>query len=203
MYQLTNTQLAQMSLFGQMAGMFGSAIGSYQSTRASQSNLRFQADMAEINAKTSETAAQAALDAGQKQIGSVTMRAGQIKSSQRAAMAANGIDLSTGSAAEVQASTDVMKEIDANTAQANAVRAAWGYRTQGINYQNDAAMRRSAASSMSPMGNTVTTLLGGATSVASNWYQMQKLGLFDNQQRSSASAGGWASNDFDGSGMRF
>ena len=190
MYSLNQTQVAQISLTGQIAGMFSSAIGSYYSADLQKSNLKFQADMADINARISEQSAQSALNQGQRQAGQISMRAGQIKSGQRAAMAANGIDLGTGNAAEVQASTDIMKEIDMNTAEANAVRAAWGYRTQAVNTQNEALIKRSAASSISPMGSAATSLLGSATSVAGNWYQMNKMGLFDSPSTGGIGAGG-------------
>ena len=179
MFNLNPTQIAQMSMIGQIGGMFSSAIGSYYSAQTQKSNLKFQADMAEISARMSEQSAQSALMQGQRQAGAVSMRAGQIKSSQRAALAANGVDIGTGSAAELQASTDIMKEIDMNTAEANAVRAAWGYRTQAVNAQNEASMRRASADSMSPFGAMATSLLGGATAVAGNWYRMNKVGLFD------------------------
>jgi hypothetical protein len=93
---------------------------------------------AEFNSKIAEMGAQAALEQGQQQAASLTLRAGQMKSSQRAAMAANGIDLGVGSAAEVLATTDIMKEIDQNQIEANAIRNAWGYRTQGVAAQIDA-----------------------------------------------------------------
>jgi hypothetical protein len=55
-------------------------------------------------------------------------------------MAARGIDLRSDTALNILTTTDVMGEIDAQTIEANAVRAAWGYRTEGVNYQIDAAM---------------------------------------------------------------
>ena len=47
-------------------------------------------------------------------------------------------DLGVGNAAETLASTDIMKEVDANTTMANAIRNAWGYRMQGTNFTNEA-----------------------------------------------------------------
>jgi hypothetical protein len=38
----------------------------------------------------------------------------------------------------VLTSTDVMGQIDKNTIAANAVRSAWGYRTQATSFQNEA-----------------------------------------------------------------
>lgn len=47
-----------------------------------------------------------------------------------------------GSAAEIQASTDIMKEIDMATVESNAVRNAFGYRTQAMNFENEALAKR-------------------------------------------------------------
>lgn len=173
-FDMTPTQIAQFSLTSQIGGMFSSAIGSYFSAESQKSSLKFQADMAEINARLSETSAQQELLKGERQVGALTLRAGQVKGAQRAAMAANGIDLGVGNAAEVLASTEILKEVDKNTITANAVRDAWGFRLQGTNYQNEALMKRSAASTVSPMASVASSLLGSAGSVASSWYLYNK-----------------------------
>lgn len=159
----------------QIAGATSSAVGSYYSAATNKINLEGQAAIADINARVSELGAQSALDQGQKQVGALTLKSGQLKSSQRAAQAANGIDLGAGSAAEVRASTDIMKEIDANTLTANAVRSAWGYRAEAVNYQNEAIMKRATAGAISPGMAAASSLLGSAGSVASSWYNMSKV----------------------------
>jgi hypothetical protein len=68
--------------------------------------------------------------------------------------------------------------VDANTIAANAVQSAWGYRTQAVNYKNDALMSRATASGISPGLNAASTLLGEAGQVASTWYGMNKAGAF-------------------------
>lgn len=163
----------------QGAGLASSVVGSYYGARQQKSSLNFQADIADINARMAESSAQIELQRGQQQVGAITAKAGQVKSSQRAAMAANGIDLGVGNAAEVLATTDLTKEVDANTAQANAVRSAWGYRTQASNMMTEAQMKRSTSDSISPWGAAATSLLGGATSVAGTWYGLSKVGAFD------------------------
>lgn len=164
-----------MSIGGALTG----ALGAYSAAKSQISALQFQADMAGINARIAELGAQSALAQGEKQIGALTLKAGQVKSGQRAAMAANGIDLGVGSAAEVQASTDIMKEIDANTVNANAVRSAWGYRTQGTSYQNDALIKRATADGINPGPAATSSLLGSASSVAQTWYALGKSGAFN------------------------
>lgn len=153
-------------------------VSSYYSAQANKEALNLQASIADINAQTAESQAQATLAAGTRQVVQTRLRTGQLKSSQRAAMAANGVDLGEGSALTVQTSTDVMGEIDANTVKANAVRAAWGYRTEATNYSNQALMARSSASAISPVSSAVTSLLGGATQVATSWYGLNKAGAF-------------------------
>lgn len=172
----TSSQLATASLIGQIGGGVTSAVGSYFSAATQKATLKGQAAVADVNARIAELGAQSALLQGQQQVGALTLKAGQLKSSQRASMAANGIDLGVGNAAEIQASTDIMKEIDANTLTANAVRSAWGYRTQAVNFQNEALMKRAGADSISPGMAAAGSLLGSAGTVASSWYSLNKTG---------------------------
>jgi hypothetical protein len=166
------------SLASSFIGVIGDSMLAKTQAKAQKSQLQFQRDMAQINARINERTAQSVLDAGQKQIGRLTMRAGQVKSSQRVAMAANGISLDQGSAVEVQATTDMIKEIDSNTIEANAVRSAWGYRTNSVNYSNEALLSDASAKSINPNQSASSTLLTGATGVAGNWYKMKQAGVF-------------------------
>jgi hypothetical protein len=172
---------------GSAVGAIGSMVGNFYNAKAQKYQLQSQALTAEtnsylmgINARLSELAAQSELSASNKKVGAITLNAGQIKSSQRAAMAANGIDLGVGSAAELLASTDVMKEIDKNTQESNGIRNAWGYRTQTMNYQNQAAAEQiqagslaSQANATSPLASAFVSLLGSAGNVASNWLNLK------------------------------
>ncbi|KVW93339.1 virion core protein, T7 gp14 family [Thiobacillus denitrificans] len=161
---------ANISLGMQTAGAVSGAIGGFYSAKMSKNQLAFEADMSRINARIAELGARTALDNGQKQVAGLTMQAGQLKSRQRASMAANGIDLGEGSAAEIQASTEIMKEIDKNTLEANAVRSAWGYRTEAANLQSSAMMKEGSAAGISPAMVGASSLMTGASKVASSWY---------------------------------
>ncbi|AQW29128.1 hypothetical protein JK151_08855 [Ralstonia syzygii subsp. celebesensis] len=161
------------------AGVAANTVGSYFSAQQQKTALGAQAGIDDINARMAESGAQSALYQGQQQEIASRMRTAQLKSSQRTALAANGVDLGSDSAVNVLTSTDVMGGIDANTIAANAVRAAFGYRTQATNFQNDALMKRASASAISPIGSAAGTLLSSAGQVAGNWYLMKKNGLFD------------------------
>ena len=74
----------------------------------------------------------------------------QMIGAQRAQMAANGIDLTQGSAQDILASTKFLGGIDVNTIQSNAARQAWGYEVQGMNDKNAATMETWKANSINP-----------------------------------------------------
>lgn len=187
----SNGNAGNSALMLQGGGAAMGAVGAYFGAQSQQTALNGQAAIADINAKQSELSAQQELYKGNAAVAQVTQRAGMIKGSQRASMAANGIDLGSGSAAEVLTGTDIMKEQDANTLTANAVRAAWGYRTQGTNFQNEALMKRASADSINPLMAGATSLLGSAGSIAQSWYQMNKFGALNG----GASASGDNSGD--------
>jgi len=174
-FDINPQQIAGMSAIGSTFGAISSGIGAYYGAQMQQINLQHAAFMSDLNAKMAEKEAQYTLDRGQKMIGQLTLKAGQLKSSQRARMAANGIDLGEGSAGEILASTDIMKESDALTISADATRAAWNSRIQSTNYSNDAMMKRVSANGISPFSAMTSSLLGSAGSVANSWYKYSQI----------------------------
>jgi hypothetical protein len=94
----------------------------------------FQAAMAEQNAGYKEAAAQDAEKRGAADADRYRRQVGQLIGSQRAGFAANGIDVNSGTAADIQDDTAAFGEFDALTIANNAAREAWGYR---VGAQND------------------------------------------------------------------
>lgn len=164
---------AGLGLVTQGASALSGMAGSYYGAKTTQINARAAAAIAETNARIAETGAQTALMRGQQQVAASTLRAGMLKGRQRAALAANGVDLGEGSAAELQASTDIMSRLDAQTIELNAIFDAWGYRTSAASYMNDALSQRALANTTSPFGAAMTSLLGSASGVAPAWQNFQ------------------------------
>lgn len=158
----------------QSVGMLGGMFSAYGSARSQKIQLRHQAEMSRINAEIAELGARQELENGQSAIAKQTMQAGQLKSSQRAALGASGVDLGYGSAAELLTSTDLLKEIDMNQLEANALRSAWGYRTEAVNMRGQAAMADVNARSINPWMSAASSLLGGAGQVATSWYNYSR-----------------------------
>lgn len=163
----------------QTAGAVSSAVGAFYGAQGQKAALKGQAAIADINAKLAELTAQSALRSGQVEEQRSRIASANLKSKQRAALGASGVDLGSDSAINILTSTDVIGEIDADTVAANAARAAWGYRTQGMNFQNEAIGARATAKGISPWMAAATTALTGAGDVAMTRYKLKKEGALD------------------------
>ena len=186
---LKNAQTIQgagmvMSLFGAI----NSAIGTYYAAESQKNQLkmqasaqRFQSQMAAVNARGAEFAAQQTLLAGAREMGRVGMAMGQRRASAQAGLAARGGQLGVGSTREVIASMDIVSDIDRLTMDANRVRAAEAQRMQAVNYQTQAVMGGVSASNLQATAGTIspglgafTSLLGSAQGFASTWAQNRR-----------------------------
>ncbi|HAX23054.1 MAG TPA: hypothetical protein DCY64_22555 [Hydrogenophaga sp.] len=121
---MIDLQRKSIGIQGEQARMAG---------RSAMVEAKLHEALARINARLAESAAQGALHSGQRQEQAKRLETAAFKAKQRVSIAANGIDLSSETAVGVLTSTDMIGEIDANTISANAIRAAWGYRTEGVN----------------------------------------------------------------------
>lgn len=157
-----------------LAASAASAVGASNSAKAQKAGLDYQADVASNNAQIAEWQAQDAIRQGQDQEQQSRLRYATTKSTQRAALAANGVALDEGSAVDILTSTDYMNEMDASTIQANAARSAWGYRTQGTNYSDNSTALRAGAGAISSGSAAGLSLLGSAGQVSQSWYQYSK-----------------------------
>jgi hypothetical protein len=139
------------------------------SARIEQNNWLHQANVAEHNARQMDFARRTVYDQAAHEAGRLTLQVGQLKGKQRAALGASGVDLGVGSAVEVQASTEVMKEIDVNTIKTNAMLQAFGFENQARNYRNSAEMARLTAEGYDPKLARSLSLLSSAPMVAQSW----------------------------------
>ena len=180
---VTQQKLDQAQSF-QTAGMVmqvGSAISGeisryYQAKQAQYeakskaSSMRFQADMANINASMMEEDAASILEAGQQQKAQLTMRAGMEMAQELTRQGARGVRIGAGSAAETQASLDLVKEIDAYNIDSNALRQSQARRMQAVNMRNQGLMGRVSAQNIEASAPRTQTLLGTAGRVGSEFF---------------------------------
>jgi len=180
-----------LQMFGALTGAVGSFYAaksqSYQ-MKSQAKNLEYQQTMSNINARMAEEEAQSIMQAGEREIGQYTMRAGQAKASQQVVQAASGIQAGVGSAAETMASMEYVKQVDSLTINSNRVRAASAARMQAANYRAQGLMQgvsaqnlyRSARNNQPWMGIT-GSLMGSAGTVAANWAQSERISQYYNR----------------------
>lgn len=112
----------------------GGAFSSYYANSVQKIRLQMQKELADYNSRQAERAAQSALMVSNFRIGVLSEKYEKTKSSQKAAMAANGIMLGVGSAAEVTTTTDIDKHRSMEEERLNGQRQARGLRTQSLSY---------------------------------------------------------------------
>lgn len=164
---------------GGLLSSFGagfSAMGAYTQAKNQQAALQAEAQVQMNNATIAGWQADDAIARGEVAAARQMIKGGQVKGAQRAAMSANGVDLSVGSAQNILNDTDYLTSVDAATLRDNAAREAWGYRQQARSYVDRANAARSGSASVSPWLAAGTSLLTSATSVASRWYQTNSRG---------------------------
>lgn len=171
--------MAIASLAGQAAGAGMASVGSYYAAKGQQYSLKLQAKLDEINAKMVDGQARDSLARGERAEQARRLETGKLKSSQKVALAANGIDATSDTAQDILVTTDVMGEVDANTIKSNAMREAWGYRTEASNLRSGAAMSRATAKGISPGMAAVGSLLTSASSIGTSYYGMSESGAID------------------------
>jgi hypothetical protein len=152
------------------AGMGMQAAGAYSNSRNAKAAYGAQAQVQRNNALIAGWQADDALARGNQSALRVRMQARGVKGKQRAAMAANGVDTTTGSALDVLTDTDYFAEVDVATVKDNAAKEAWALRNQAAGASADASLLAGRAAAESPLAAGATSLLTSAGQVASRWY---------------------------------
>ncbi len=136
--------------------------GAYSSAQAQRAQGEFQRSQYELNARYSELQAKDAERRGTLAANRKRLEGRQVQGAQRAALAAQGLDVNSGTAAIVQGETQTLSELDAITIKNNAFREAWGHRVSAITDRS----RGRFASMAGRYGARNTLLTGGLQAFA-------------------------------------
>jgi len=134
--------------------------GTVMSAYASEQQAQDARNLANYNAKVREYQAQDTIDRGAVEEQKQREKVRQFMGSQRAAMGASGVEVASGSFGDVLQQSAAMGERDALTIRNNAMRAAWGYRTQSAAEQFEGEARARVYE-----GQAVGSLLTGSGNV--------------------------------------
>lgn len=140
------------------------ALGQAYSALSANAQARGQAQQAAMNRDAANVAAADALERGNEEQQRHYRKVSAMQGAQRAAMAANGIDIGFGSALDVVGDTAMYGEEDASSIAKNTVREARGFEIQAANFESDRRSAKKAASGALIGGafNVGSTILGGA-----------------------------------------
>lgn len=153
---------------------------SIQQAQAQKNAANYQAQVAKNNAWLAEKQAQDTEDRGAEAERQHRVKVNQVMGAQRAAMAGQGADLSSGSPLDILSDTAAAGTMDALTTRNNFGRDAAGLRMQGANYQQQAGLYEMQASNAGAAGwlGASSSLLSGASSIGGKWAQYKKDGIF-------------------------
>jgi len=155
------------------------AYGAVQQGQAQKKQARYQAGVERNNATIAGWQAQDATQRGQIEEQRQRLATARLRSSQRAGMAANGIEIDSGSPLDVLMDTAQLGELDALTIRSNAEREAYGFRSQSGNLMAQAGLTTMAGRNAATAGyiGAGSTLLSSAATVGDRKKTYDRYGI--------------------------
>jgi hypothetical protein len=131
-----------------------------------------EAGLADYNAQVAALQALDAVGRGAEEESRFRTQIRSAIAAQRVGFAAGNIDVSYGSAVDVQADAAFLGELDALTIRTNAAREAWGYNVQGEDLRRRAAIMRQEGRNLAEMGRigAQATRVQGQTAATASYY---------------------------------
>lgn len=150
------------------ASMGFNAIGDVLGGFSEAGQLNAKAQIARNNAIIARQNASQALGAGEVRAEGQGLKNRAQLGAIRAGQAASGVDVNTGSAADVQQSAAMLGAHDMMMIRSNAARQAYGYETEALGQEQQAKLYRKGAKIAPWEGglNAVGSLLGGASKIS-------------------------------------
>lgn len=179
-FGVSEAYLAYAALAASAVSATVSAYSAHESGVARQQAMQYQAAVAKNNQELSEKYAQAEVVKGARLEEEKRRETASRQGAIRAAAGASGVDANEGSAVRLGADTAMLGELDAGTIRSNAQRAAFGYRTRGMDYAAQAQLDEMGGRDAARGGQlgAWTSLLSGASSVSDKWGKFKESGVF-------------------------
>jgi hypothetical protein len=148
-----------------------SAYGAVQQGNAAKNAAEYQSAVNRNNQQVAEWQAGDAIRRGEEAERQHRLRVAGVIGKQKSSMAANGVDLSSGSPLDIIGDTALFAELDALTIRSNAEREAYGYRVQSSNFAANSRLNLMQGSQAQTAGmiGAGATLLGGMGQAAGSW----------------------------------
>lgn len=127
--------MAQIAVIAGIAALQGTLAykQAQQQSKAIKSQAKYQEQMANINSRMADIQSLEAIKRGETNAQDIKTQGRRVIGAQRAALAAQGINVDDGTALDIQLDTAQQVARDAVTVRNNAWREAWGYKVEAIN----------------------------------------------------------------------
>ena len=152
-------------------GAVTTAASTVMSGIATSNAASYQAQIAENNAEVARNNATYALEAGGAKTQQAGLQAAEHAGEVKTALAANNVDVNTGSAVEVEAGTRAKGAYNEYAIANNADLTAYGYRTQADSFDASAQLDKATAEE-APIGaglGAAGSLLSNSSALSSKW----------------------------------
>lgn len=172
---------AATALVGTAASTAMGVTSSIQQGKAAEAQANYQAQVDRRNARIAQQNAEDKRQEGIEEARMTRLKTAQKVGLQQASLAANGVDVSEGTALDMIEDTSAMGELDALTTRYNYEKHALAFEEQANNFNNQANLDVFAGQNAyrSGMMNAVGTGLNGlgqAAGVSAKWYGENSLG---------------------------
>ena len=176
----TNTAIGYGGIGSTVLGGITSIFGDIAEGQAQKKAYDYQAGVARMRAQISEQNANYASDVGELQAGAYGYKAGQQLGMIKAVQGSHGLDVRSGSAAQVQASQKLISQTDMTAIRSNAAKTAFNYRQEAQQNVAQAGLDTMAGQNAvsASMIKADSSFLSTVSSVSSEWLQGTKSGLW-------------------------
>lgn len=154
-----------------VAGAGVSAYSAYEAGQAKKNAANYNAQVADNNAKIAGQNADYAIAAGNQKAFNTSLKGAARLGAVKAAQAAGGVDVNSGSALDVQESERAIDKLDAETVLNNAQLTAYGYRSQKTGFDATSKLDTMSGKQAEIGGDlgAAGSLLSGASSLGFKW----------------------------------
>jgi hypothetical protein len=172
--------LSAMSIGASAGGGILNAFSALGEGKSSKAMYGYQAQVARMNADIDRQNADWERTKGEIEAGQYGLKAAQQFGAIRTGQAASGLDVNSGSNAEVQASQRKLINIDNETIRANAAKAAYNYDVKAVMDENQAKLYDAAGANAEKASyfKAAGSIIGSVGSVSSKWLAGTQSGVF-------------------------
>lgn len=137
------------------AGIGMSLLSQGQQEEAQEEQAEFEAYQARFNQKLANLNAEDAMERGEEAVADYTKKGAQVQGAQKAALAAQGIEIDSGTASQLQYESQKQIDTDVKRIKNNAWRESWGYKVESAELGFSYELAKNKATSSITFGRDV------------------------------------------------